>query len=217
MRITFPFFHTLLPYGTPCLHSHGLVTLIPPLKVKFWKLTCNSYLMPGFCPRVHVFVSSNDTFASMQIVKFFYRKHKLQRQEVDTNMQTVSVVEDTATHCHSILNLGYTWCSIQPGCCGTIKPSNGFIYLLTCVDHFTHWLEAIPIADIMTDTVVNAFVAGWIAWFGVWIPFVITTDWRGQFEPHLWQQLARLLGTKRIRTTDTTQKQMVSWNVPIAN
>ena len=43
-----------------------------------------------------------------------------------------------------------------------------------CVDHFTHWPEAIPIADITAETVGNAFVTGWVARFGV--PSVITTD-----------------------------------------
>ena len=79
---------------------------------------------------------------------------------------------------------------------GPLPPSNGFtyMYLLTCVDRFTCWPETIPIADIMAETVTNTFVAGWVAQFGV--PSVITTDRRGQFQSHLWQQLVRLLGTK---------------------
>ena len=57
---------------------------------------------------------------------------------------------------------------------GLLPPSNGFTYLLTCVECFTHWLGAILIADITAETVANAFVASWVARFG--IPFVITTD-----------------------------------------
>ena len=47
------------------------------------------------------------------------------------------------------------------------------------MDHYTRWPEAIPIADIMAETVANAFVAGWVLRFGV--PFVLTTDRGGQF------------------------------------
>ena len=82
---------------------------------------------------------------------------------------------------------------------GPLPPSNGFTYLLTCVDRFTRWPEAIPIADITAETVANAFVASWVVRFGV--PSVITTDQGGQFQSHLWQQLIQLLGTKWIWTT----------------
>ena len=82
---------------------------------------------------------------------------------------------------------------------GPLPLSNGFTYLLTCVDHFTRWTEAIPKADFMAETVVNVFVAGWVARFGV--PSIITTDRGSQFQSHLWQHLVRLLGTKQLRTT----------------
>ena len=41
--------------------------------------------------------------------------------------------------------------------------ANGFRYLLTCVDHFTRWPEAIPLVDIRAETVADAFSSGWIA------------------------------------------------------
>ena len=40
---------------------------------------------------------------------------------------------------------------------------------------------------------------GWISRFG--IPSVITTDRGAQFESALWQNLMKLLGSKRTRTT----------------
>ena len=82
---------------------------------------------------------------------------------------------------------------------GPLPSCKGFTYLLTCVDRFTRWPEAIPLTDITAPTVAHAFVYGWIARFGV--PSTITTDRGSQFESALWQQLMRLLGSSRIRTT----------------
>ena len=82
---------------------------------------------------------------------------------------------------------------------GPLPPSRGFKYLLTCVDRFTRWPEAIPIANITAETVAEAFVSGWIACFGS--PSTLTTDRGRQFESALWRELTHLFGSKRIRTT----------------
>ena len=82
---------------------------------------------------------------------------------------------------------------------GPLPPSNGFRYLLTCIDRFTRWTEAIPISDITAKTAVNAFVSGWISRFGT--PSTITTYRGAQFEFHLWNELMNLLGSSRIQTT----------------
>ncbi|KAK4472135.1 hypothetical protein MN116_000433 [Schistosoma mekongi] len=82
---------------------------------------------------------------------------------------------------------------------GPLPESNGFSYLLTCVDRFTRWPEAIPLKDITTETIARAFVERWIANFGC--PSTITTDRGRQFESGLFHSLTKLLGATRFRTT----------------
>ena len=80
-----------------------------------------------------------------------------------------------------------------------LPPSRGYTYLLTCVDRFTRWPEALPISSITAEAVALTFINGWIARFGV--PSTIVTDRGRQFESNLWNTLMRLLGSKRARTT----------------
>ena len=82
---------------------------------------------------------------------------------------------------------------------GPLPYSQGFKYLLTCIDRFTRWPEAIPIPDINTKTVAKAFLEGWISRFGV--PLSLTSDRGSQFESHLWDKIMTLLGIRRQRTT----------------
>ncbi|BHF85630.1 hypothetical protein SprV_1002879900 [Sparganum proliferum] len=82
---------------------------------------------------------------------------------------------------------------------GPLPLSNGCSYLLTCVDRFTRWPEAIPLPDITAPTVVKAFHSRWVAIFGA--PSTITTDRGAQFESNLFQSLLSFLGCTRIRTT----------------
>ena len=75
--------------------------------------------------------------------------------------------------------------------------ANGFRYLLTCVDRFTRWPEAIPIVDIRAETVADGFFSGWIARYGT--PATITTDRGAQFESKLWDNLCnqfRIIGNR---------------------
>nr|VZH96772.1 unnamed protein product [Spirometra erinaceieuropaei] len=68
---------------------------------------------------------------------------------------------------------------------GPLPPSNGFTYLLTCVDRYTRWAETIPLPNVQVETIVKAFVSRWVAMFGA--PSTDTTDRGVQFESALFQ------------------------------
>lgn len=82
---------------------------------------------------------------------------------------------------------------------GPLNPSNGYRYLLTCIDRFSRWTEAFPMIDQTASTIAKIFVDNWICRYGV--PIRITTDQGRQFESDLFKQLNKMLGINHYRTT----------------
>lgn len=82
---------------------------------------------------------------------------------------------------------------------GPFPTCEGQCYLLTCIDRFSRWFEALPMPDMTAYTTARTFLAGWVARFGV--PQNVTSDRGRQFESDLFHKLAKLLGTKSIHTT----------------
>ena len=82
---------------------------------------------------------------------------------------------------------------------GPIPPLQNYRYLLTVVDRFTRWPEAIPLVDAHTITCAKAFAFQCIARFGV--PVDLTSDRGSQFTSELWAILSQLHGTRLHRTT----------------
>lgn len=80
-----------------------------------------------------------------------------------------------------------------------MQPSKGYRYLLTLIDRFSIWPEAVPMRDVTADTVIDAFYTGWVSRFGA--PETITSDRGSQFESVLFEALSKLIGSSRTRTT----------------
>ena len=82
---------------------------------------------------------------------------------------------------------------------GPLPPSSGQRYLLTMVDRFTRWPEAVPMPDATVTSCARAFLSCWVARFGV--PADITTDQGPQFTARLWESFTHQLGVRLHRTT----------------
>ena len=82
---------------------------------------------------------------------------------------------------------------------GPLPPSRGYTYLLTMVDRFTRWPEAIPLTSTDTEEIARAFITHWVARFGV--PENISSDRGPQFTSQLWSNVCTLLGTQIKQTT----------------
>ena len=82
---------------------------------------------------------------------------------------------------------------------GPLPASQSFRYLLTVVDQFTCWPEALPLMDFTANSVARAFISRWVSRFG--IPSLLTTDRGRQFESTLSKDLSCLLGCTRLHTT----------------
>ncbi|KAJ2937341.1 hypothetical protein O0L34_g19224 [Tuta absoluta] len=82
---------------------------------------------------------------------------------------------------------------------GPLPLSNECRYIVTMIDRFTGWPEAVPVREITAEVIAKALFDTWIARFGC--PLRITTDQGAQFESKLFQCLVKKIGIQRIRTT----------------
>ena len=75
----------------------------------------------------------------------------------------------------------------------------GHCYLLTTIDHSTRWFEAVPLADISAETVLEAFISCWVAPFGV--PKCFTSHGGGAVHIRTWSSWCDDLQVEHITTT----------------
>ena len=88
---------------------------------------------------------------------------------------------------------------VQIDLVGPLPECQGFKYLMTVVDRFTRWPEAVPIKEMDTDTVAKAYITNWVSRMGV--PADMTSDRGPQFVSRLWQAMSEYLGTQLHPTT----------------
>ena len=78
---------------------------------------------------------------------------------------------------------------------GQLPSSNGFTYLLTCIDRFSRWPEALPLADCTADSIAHGLLTCWITRFG--IPSNISADHGARFESALFRSLLNFFRNDR--------------------
>jgi transposase InsO family protein len=79
------------------------------------------------------------------------------------------------------------------------KSRRGHVYILTLVDHFTKWAEALPIRNHTAETVDRVLFDHIFSRFGM--PVRCLSDQRAEFESVLFTQLCQLIGINKLRTT----------------
>ena len=85
---------------------------------------------------------------------------------------------------------------------GPLHSSNGCRYLLTVVERFSRWFTATLIKEITAEATIEAFVNGWIQYFGC--PLSVVTNQGGQFTGYLWKNLMSVLGITGKHATTTS-------------
>ena len=112
--------------------------------------------------------------------------------------QRSKIQRHTRSPIHSIPVPSERFHSINVDILGPLEYSHGFNYILMCIDRFSRWPECIPVKDIRSETIINAFINGWISRYGV--PNCIITDRGSQFCSRSWTDLMQFLGIEH-RTT----------------
>ena len=113
--------------------------------------------------------------------------------------QTSKVVRHNKGQTRVISSNSERFSQIHMDIVGPLPFCEGKKYLLTIIDRYTRWPEAIPIADITSQTVVKAFSENWVARFGA--PSTVTTDRGSQFESCKFNEFLSYIGCSRVRTT----------------
>ena len=95
---------------------------------------------------------------------------------------------------------GRPWQKVAIDLVGPLQETNkGNQWILVLTDHFTRWQDAIPLPDATAPTVAEALETRVFSVFG--IPEEIHTDHGSQFEGNLMNELCKVWGVVRTRST----------------
>ena len=108
--------------------------------------------------------------------------------------QTAKVHRHNKTPLHKFQTATARFAHVHVDLVGPLPASRGYTHLLTVIDRFTWWPEAIPIARTDAGTIGRAFALHWVPRFGV--PKDITSDRGTQFTSDIWRALSESLGAK---------------------
>ena len=79
------------------------------------------------------------------------------------------------------------------------ETDRGNQYILVVQDYFTKWVEAYPLVNQQAETVAEAIVSEWATRFGA--PYELHSDQGSNFESAVFQEMCKLLGVDKTRTT----------------
>lgn len=74
---------------------------------------------------------------------------------------------------------------------------NGFKFVLTIIDRFSRWPEAIPLKEASAETVISSIINVWIARFG--IPKYVSTDNATIFRSNNWIEFMSVMSIRHIK------------------
>ena len=77
--------------------------------------------------------------------------------------------------------------------------ARGNRYIVVAMDYFTKWPEAFPVPDLQAETVARGLTENVVSRFG--IPRELHTDQGRTFEAEVFQEVLRILGVHKTRTT----------------
>lgn len=89
--------------------------------------------------------------------------------------------------------------SINVDFVGPLPNCKGYQYIMTAIDRYSRWVEAIPLQSATAETTADCLIANWISRYG--IPESITTDRGPNFQSELFNHLLKRLGCTHYSTT----------------
>lgn len=67
------------------------------------------------------------------------------------------------------------------------------------IDNYSKWVEVVPLTSISAPVVAEAFIENWVYRWGP--PVVLHSDKGTQFESNLLENVCKIMGTRKSRTT----------------